>query len=110
MSKIVYPSFEEFYEKEVISIKNKHPNYIQLNGPKNVRSPIIFRYFKHIGLIWEIHEDTHIDRLDIAYNCLVKGLQPFKQQPTRTGNRQCLVLIDNIRPPGYKYMYIFEKR
>jgi len=102
----VYKSFTEFYENFVIPIKHKYLNWIQLNGPTNIRSPRIAAKFIHYNKTYEIHEDTWIDRLDIAYTSIKKGNNPFKQELTRKG-RMCLVLVNGIRPPGHKYLYIF---
>lgn len=103
MSEIVYPSFEEFYEKKVIQIKKKNPRAIRLDGKWEGTSPKIFGEFNRYGKTWIIHEDAWISSLDYAYFKIKKGSDPFKRERTKIKGRMSLTPTMRRRP-----FYIYE--
>ena len=100
---IIYDSFTQLYENEVISLIKKNPDWIRLDGAISGGNREIFAKFKYKGKTWKIHSDTHIEKLKNAYKMLINGEDPFVEKYTKDKS----LTLDLKNNKGYKHLYIY---
>ncbi|KEQ28286.1 hypothetical protein N180_01235 [Pedobacter antarcticus 4BY] len=98
--------FQQFYIQEVEPLLNKEPKYIRLDGGTTGSSRKVFGHFSYLGRRWKVDEDTHIEKLKIAYERSLKDVAPFHISRTKGGENYCLVLDE--KSTVKKMMYIYE--
>lgn len=102
--------FLAFMRNQVLPHQAKHPEYLQLDGKLRAGNLTVFGKFSHAGQEWEVHADTRLEPLKIAYHALAGGIDPFMIDESRKG-RRCLILKKRFRPrANAKYLYVYGAR
>lgn len=123
-----YESFTEFIEKYVIPRKyalderldqrDSYGNSVPGRAPKG--NPIPAATFRHDNKFWDVHLDTYVRPICIAYKEMTqKNTAPFRHEHSASKRKDgrhgvCLVLREDIWPPkkgpgkDRKLMYIYQ--
>jgi len=105
----VYDSFVEFMIAVVLPLRAANPDAIRLDGALSGGSRNSVGRFLHDGREWVVHEDTHFEPLQIAFQSARVGSNPFVEEATDRG--LCLSLRSDLRATQtspHKYMYIYS--
>jgi hypothetical protein len=100
-------NFLSFMRAEVLPRRAAKPDHIRLDGATTGGSRDVAGRFRHHGLVWVVHEDTHYEPLMIAYAAAEAGADPFVEEDTERG--RCLTLTAELRArqqSPHKYLYI----
>jgi hypothetical protein len=89
-SKPVYPDFATFYTEVVQPLKAANHAFIRLDGKLKGNTRSFFGYFLYEGKKWKVAADTHIAKLDLAFEEISKGNDPFVIKPTRDHKGEAL--------------------
>ena len=100
----IYNSFEELFKAKLITLINRHPDWIRLDGEISGGNREIFGKFKYKNKIWKINSDSHIEKLSIAYTKFLRGEEPFIETYTSKNKLLTLELKNN---KGFKHLYIY---
>jgi hypothetical protein len=106
---VVYDDFLSFMRDVVLPRQAENPDHIRLDGATTGASRDVAGRFRHNGLIWVVHADTHYEPLTIAYTAAEAGADPFVEEDTPRG--RCLVLTSELRArqhSPHKHMYIYS--
>jgi hypothetical protein len=82
-TKPVYPDFTTFYEEAVKPFKTANHAAIRLDNKLKGSSKTYFAYFMYQDKKWKVASDTNISKLDMAYEAIKTGTDPFVIKPTR---------------------------
>jgi hypothetical protein len=106
----IYESFVAFAEDFLPKLRHAHPNAERLDARTSGSSWDITGTFQHHGQTWNIHGDTRVEPVEIAYQHALNGQDPFMETTTR-GGRQTLDLTEELRKklsdPRRKHLYIY---
>ena len=103
---MTHDSFSAWVEAEVLHIADSQK---RLDGWERGSNLAIHGRFKHQGRSWEVHGDTHIEKVRRAYNAIQNGRlhDPLVAEPAK--KRDCLNLVKSLRKSDkYKYFYVYE--
>jgi hypothetical protein len=108
-AKVLYDDFLSFMRAEVLPRQATNPDHIRLDGATTGGSRDAAGRFRHHGVAWVVHEDTHYEPLMIAYAAAQAGVDPFVEENTARGRRLALTpeLRARQRSP-HKYLYIYS--
>lgn len=76
-TKPVYPDFITFYEEAVEPFKTANHAAIRLDNKLKGNSKSFFAYFMYQDKKWKVASDTNISKLDMAYEAIKNGEDPF---------------------------------
>jgi hypothetical protein len=82
-TKPVYQDFITFYEDAVKPFKTANHAAIRLDNKLKGNSKSFYAYFMYQEKKWKVASDTHISKLDLAYEAVKNGDDPFVIKPTR---------------------------
>ena len=82
-TKPVYPDFTTFYEEAVKPFKTANHAAIRLDNKLKGNSKSFFAYFMYQDKKWKVASDTNISKLDMAYEAIKNGTDPFVIKPPR---------------------------
>lgn len=112
-----YDTFTKFMEKYVkprnygpnerLDQRDSNGNRVQGRAPKGNSVPAAT--FEYQNKIWDVHLDTHVHPLNIAFNDITQGHNdPFQRKFSRR-HGMCLVLRADLWPTKTsKHLYIYE--
>jgi hypothetical protein len=104
-SKPIYKDFQSFYTDAVLPLKQANHAFIRLDGKLKGNTRSIFGYFMYQDKKWRVAADTHIVKLDHAFEELKKGEDPFVIKATRDHQGETLSIKgDPIRNTRF-YVY-----
>jgi hypothetical protein len=104
-SKPIYPDFQTFYTETIVPLKKANHAQIRLDGKLKGNTRIVFAYFMYQEKKWRVAADTHIVKLDYAFNALEKGEDPFLIKATRDHQGEILTIkADPVRNTRF-YVY-----
>lgn len=104
-SKPVYKDFQTFYNEAVLPLKQANHAYIRLDGKLKGSTRSFFAYFLYQEKKWKVAADTHIEKLDQAFEAISKGENPFLIKATRDNKGEMLAVKgDPIRNTRF-YVY-----
>jgi len=95
----------------VLPHRGKHTGDIRLDGELTGGKRKAFGYFSYKGRDWKVDEDTHYKPLELAYEALKSGEDPFVESTTSTGKGRCLSLTGKLRElqgSTAKHLYIYS--
>jgi len=105
-SKPVYKDFQTFYAEAVLPLKQANHAYIRLDGKLKGSTRSFFAYFLYEGKKWKVAADTHIEKLDQAFEAFSQGNDPFVIKALRDNQGETLALKgDPIRNTRF---YVFS--
>ncbi|MFN3651914.1 MAG: hypothetical protein ACK47B_20255 [Armatimonadota bacterium] len=107
---MIYKSFVDWVEAEVLSAREAHPEWKRLDGRDSGGNPATVARFEALGQAWEVHGDTHFDPVLRAYAAIRSREveEPFVMEATRS--RACLNLSPALRGQGRrKYFYVYRR-
>jgi hypothetical protein len=105
-SKPIYPDFATFYKEVVQPIKAANHAFIRLDGKLKGNTRSFFGYFMYQDKKWKVAADTHIAKLDLIFDEINKGNDPFVIKPTRDHNGETLAI--NGQPVRDTQLYIYN--
>ena len=88
--KPVYPDFKTFYEEVVKPFKTANHAAIRLDNKLKGSSKSFAAYFMYQDKKWKVASDTHIAKLDMAYEAISSGNDPFVIKATRDHKSETL--------------------
>jgi hypothetical protein len=91
-SKPIYPDFATFYKEVVQPIKAANHAFIRLDGKLKGNTRSFFGYFMYQEKKWKVAADTHIAKLDLIFDEINKGNDPFVIKPTRDHRGEILAI------------------
>jgi hypothetical protein len=91
-SKPIYPDFATFYKEVVQPIKAANHAFIRLDGKLKGNTRSFFGYFMYQEKKWKVVADTHIAKLDLIFDEINKGNDPFVIKPTRDQKGETLAI------------------
>jgi hypothetical protein len=104
-SKPVYKDYQTFYTEAVLPLKQANHAFIRLDGKLKGNTRQVFGYFMYQDKKWKVAADTHIEKLDLAFDTLNKGNDPFVIKATRDHKAETLSIKgDPIRNTRF-YVY-----
>lgn len=104
-SKPVYKDFQTFYTEAVLPFKKANHAAIRLDSKLKGNTRIVFGYFMYQDKKWRVAADTHIVKLDQAFEALNKAEDPFVIKATRDHQGETLSIKgDPIRNTRF-YVY-----
>lgn len=106
---MIHEDFLSFMRAEVLPRRAAHPKHIRLDGALTGGSRDVVGRFRHNGVDWVVHADTHYEPLMLAYEAAEAGADPFVEE--RTARGRCLALTSELRARQVsrrKYMYIYS--
>ncbi|MDB5019269.1 MAG: hypothetical protein JWQ28_396 [Pedobacter sp.] len=104
-SKPVYKDFQTFYTEAVLPLKKANHASIRLDGKLKGNTRIDCGYFLYQDKKWRVAADTHIVKLDLAFEEFNKGNDPFVIKATRDHKGETLSIKgDPIRNARF-YVY-----
>jgi len=83
ITKPVYQDFATFYKEAVLPFKAENHSAIRLDKKLKGNTRSFFAYFMYQDKKWRVASDTHISKLDLAYEEINKGNDPFVIKATR---------------------------
>ena len=104
---MIHSSFAAWVKAEVLP----RAGQLRLDGLLAGGNRDLFGQFRHQGERWEVHGDTRVDKVLVAYNAwLTKQVtDPFVQEQATT--RPCLNLVKSLRVPKTpKHLYIYRSK
>jgi len=104
---MIHPSFVAWVKTEIIPKSGQ----LRLDGLTSGENRNLFGQFRHQGKRWEVHGDTRIEKVMVAYNAIAsKSVRdPFVPEPATT--RLCLNLVKPLlEPRSPKHLYIYESK
>jgi hypothetical protein len=111
--KAPYINFEAFYLGYVLPLKKKHPTALRLDLETEGSSRDVAVLFRRKGAKYEVHGDTRLEPLELAYKALVAGEEPFIEDATKKG-RKALRLSPHLQAlradATTSHLYIYEKK
>ncbi|QTE36104.1 hypothetical protein J3L18_23670 [Mucilaginibacter gossypii] len=96
--------FIDFFEEAVVPYKERHKEHIRLDGRTSGGNRKAFGHFYYQDKYWKVDSDTWIEKLDIAFNELQKGVDPFRIMKTRNSKNECLIITGQ---KGAKHFYVY---
>jgi hypothetical protein len=105
---MVHDDFVSFMRAEVLPRREANPDHIRLDGASSGGTRDVAGRFRHNGLAWVVHADTHYEPLLIALTAAEAGKDPFVEEDTERG--RCLSLTPELRTrqrSPHKYLYIY---
>jgi hypothetical protein len=106
---VVHDDFLSFMRAEVLLRQAANPDHIRLDGATTGGSRDVVGRFRHNGLSWVVHADTHYEPLLLALAAAKAGSDPFVEEDTARG--RCLSLAPELRArqrSPHKYLYIYS--
>jgi hypothetical protein len=104
-AKPVYKDFQTFYTEAVLPLKTANHAFIRLDGKLKGNTRIVFGYFMYENKKWRVAADTHIQKLDLAFEEFNKENDPFLIKATRDHQGEILTIKgDPIRNTRF-YVY-----
>lgn len=106
----MYPNFIEFMKSVVLPRQAANPDHIRLDGARSGGNFDEAGRFQHRGQTRGVAEDSHYEPLKIALEAAEAGIDPFAEEPTKTGT--CLVLKPELTAKydsPHKHIYIYSK-
>lgn len=103
---MIYQSFEELMENNIIPLHKNNSDWIRLDGRLEGGNRKIYALFMYESILWKIHSDTRFEPLEIAYEKFKDKKDPFNKNQTRGGNLS-LKLKDELKYK--KHLYIYKK-
>ena len=104
-SKPVYKDFQTFYKEAVLPLKQANHAYIRLDGKLKGSTRSFFAYFLYQDKKWKVAADTHIEKLDQAFEAINTGNDPFVIKAIRDNQGETLAIKgDPIRNTRF-YVY-----
>lgn len=105
---MIYDSFKDWVDAEVLPLKKKHPRWTRLDGLSRGGNRSIVGRFRHVGRVWVVHGDTRFEPVDRAYVAITTGnvADPFVIRRAKV--RDCLDLLPALKAgkrPKYFYVY-----
>jgi hypothetical protein len=82
-SKPVYQDFATFYKEAILPFKTENHAAVRLDKKLKGNTKSFFAYFMYQDKKWKVASDTHISKLDLAFEEINKGNDPFVIKPTR---------------------------
>jgi hypothetical protein len=89
-TKPVYPDFTTFYNEAVMPFKTANHAAVRLDNKLKGNTRSYFAYFMYQDKKWKVASDTHVSRLDMAFEELNKGNDPFVIKATRDNQGETL--------------------
>jgi len=106
----MYNDFIEFMEAVVLPRHSANPDAIRLDGALTGGNFDEAGRFRHHDREWGVAEDSHYEPLKIALAAAESGIDPFVEEPTKTGLR--LDLAPELQAKyslPHRHMYIYSK-
>lgn len=103
-----FDSFKDFYELHVKAISTANPDFKRLDGRETGGSRWPNAFFRYDGQLWKVDEDTHIRKLEIAYDLLKDGQDPFLITSTVGDKNKCLLIKGEPIRPRHFYVYLAQ--
>ena len=99
-----FDRFIDFYNEAVVPYKQANKKHLRLDGRTSGGSRKVFGHFYYQDKYWKVDSDTWIVKLEIAFNEIQKGVDPFRIIKTRNSKNECLIIICQ---KGAKHFYVY---
>ena len=106
-----YESFILFMESLILPMMLENPTHKRLDGKESGGNMKIIGKFRHLGLKWKVHKDTHYEPLLLAYYAFKYKNEAEVFKINNDNSIPKLIFADainNFRDSHSAYLYIYQ--